>query len=115
MILEYTFSGGYAKTPNTVTVPTACWKVIVVLPPGGHAPADIQADTRVIAVDMPNTQGIKAKDWRTFLTTVREIEAITGYDFLSTAPKSIQDQIETKKDTGRARAVRTGTRGGRNP
>jgi endonuclease G len=98
---------------NSVTVPTACWKVIVVLPPGRSPLTALKADTRVIAVDMPNTQGIKNKDWRVYLTTVREIEAKTGYDFLSTVPRDMQDQIETRKDTGRARAARTGMRGRR--
>jgi endonuclease G len=95
---------------NAVIVPVTCWKVMVVLPPGGNAVDRINADTRGIAVSMPNTQGMRKQDWRAFLTTVREIEGTTGYDFLSNVPKDIQDQIETKKDTGRARAARPGTR-----
>jgi endonuclease G len=100
---------------NRVNVPTACWKVIVVLPPSRDPLVHMDANTRVIAVEMPNTQGIKMKDWRAFLTTVRDLETKTGYDFLSTVPQAIQDQIETRQDAGRARAVRTGARARRNP
>jgi len=100
---------------HKVNVPTSCWKVIVVLSPDGDPLAHMDANTRVIAVDMPNTQGIKTKDWRTFLTTVRELETKTGYDFLSNVPKAIQDQIETRRDTGRASPVRAGTRARSHP
>lgn len=103
------------RRANTVQVPESCWKVIAVLPRGGNTVAHVESNTRVIAVEMPNTQGIKKKDWRAFLTTARAIEAKTGYDFFSTVPTEIQDQIETRKDTGRARATRTSTRERRRP
>src|SRR5205823_1835474 len=49
-------SKGSAETVGhgKVVVPAECWKVIVVVPEGGDDLASIDADTRVIAVDMPN-------------------------------------------------------------
>jgi endonuclease G, mitochondrial len=32
------------------------------------------------------------------LTTVNDLETLTGYDFLSDLPKEVQDEIEAKKD-----------------
>ena len=78
-----------------VTVSTNCWKVIVVLPRGRDT---IDAQTRVIAVDMPNDDGIENVDWRRYLTTVRAIEQKTGYDIFSLLPRDVQDRIETVVD-----------------
>lgn len=101
----YIIAGGYgsAKTigkTNKVNVPTNCWKIIVVLPSG----RDItQADksTRVIAVDMPNVQGISQDTWSKYATTVRDIEQKTGYHFLTDLPQDVQDALKSKKDAGK--------------
>lgn len=97
----YIIAGPYGdkgKLKNKVTVPTNTWKIAVVVPAGMSVSA-IDEDTRVIAVDMPNVKGIKNADWHTYRTTVREIEKKTGYDFLSSLPKNLQDALENKKDT----------------
>jgi endonuclease G len=47
---------------------------------------------------MPNRQGVRRRDWRSFVTTIRNVEAATGYDFLSELSKSIQDAVETRSD-----------------
>jgi endonuclease G len=52
----------------------------------------------VIAVNIPNTLGIKTISYKQYLTTVDELEKLTGYDFLSDVPKAVQDAIEAKKD-----------------
>jgi endonuclease G len=60
----------------------------------------ITKDTRVIAVNMPNEQGkeFKKSGWRKHLTTVDDLERLTGYDFLSNVPPDIQAVIESKTD-----------------
>ena len=101
----YIVAGGYGSAKligktNKVNVPTNCWKIVVVVPRG----KDItQADktTRVIAVDMPNTQGISQDAWTKYATTVRDIEQKTGYHFLTDLPQDIQDALKSKKDSGR--------------
>lgn len=108
----YIIAGGYGmggegergpaeKIANgRVTVPAHFWKVIVVLPEGGDDLARINAQTRVIAVDMPNNQSVEGQKWKEFLTTVDQLESATGYDFLNKVPKAVQQVLESRKDTG---------------
>jgi endonuclease G len=82
-----------------VTVPAYIWKVLVVLPNGNNDLHRVTNDTRVIAVITPNNNAIEP-DWTNYLCTVRDIEKATGYNILSKLPKTIQDVIETSKDSG---------------
>jgi endonuclease G, mitochondrial len=83
---------------GNVTVPAAMWKVIVVLDRPGSALADITPSTRVIAVVMPNQQGIKENNWQQFRTTVDNVEALTGYNFLTKVSEPTQDILEARID-----------------
>src|SRR5262249_25202850 len=47
---------------------------------------------------MPNLQGIRNDQWQKYLATVDQVEALTGYNFFSNVPDSIQDAIESKFD-----------------
>ena len=92
---------------NTITVPASSWKVIVVLEKPGLGLSGITQNTRVIAVNMPHKQGVKGELWDVkvsgkpkYITSAKEIEKLTGYDFLSNVPKDIQDSIEAKVDKG---------------
>jgi len=78
-----------------VTVPASTWKVALVLPKdAGDDLLRVNAATRTIAVIMPNTQGIRANDWRNYLVSVDQVEALTGYNFFSNVPDSIENSIE---------------------
>jgi endonuclease G, mitochondrial len=79
-----------------IMVPSDLWKIVVVSDRPGLA--GVTVNSRVIAVLMPNEQGIKEKDWRLFRTTVRDLEQRTGYRFLSNVPQAIQDILETHVD-----------------
>lgn len=79
-----------------IAVPAQVWKVVVVNE--GFGGASLSGDSRVIAVIMPNQQGIENQDWRDFRTSVKEIEALTGYDLLSNLPPELQAELETKVD-----------------
>jgi endonuclease G len=96
-----TGSAGYMTTidQGRVTVPNRTWKVIVVLPVGDNDLARISANTRIIAVDMPNDNGLN-QNWGTYRTSVDAIEAATGYDLLSKLPVDVQAAIEAKVDAG---------------
>jgi endonuclease G len=104
----YVITGGYGSKETIangrVNVPTNFWKVIVILPSGKNDLKRINTKTRVIAVDMPNDEGLSQKPWRDYITTVDEIETATGYDLLSKLPEAIQAAVEAKKDTGREAA-----------
>lgn len=72
--------GKKTKPEERVAIPEATFKIIVFVAPG-QPPTS--ADREVIAVLMPNKSGIRPKPWRTYQTTVKEIERRTHYDFLS--------------------------------
>jgi len=96
----YTIAGVYGsreRLNGKVTVPSNCWKIIVVLPPGGSA-MTIDENARVIAVDIPNENGIKKIYWQKFRVSVRQIEQKTGYNFFSDLPQELQDKLELRAD-----------------
>ena len=88
----FTVAGG------KVAVPSQVWKVIIVLPSGTNDVARVTTSTRTIAVLMPNTQGIRTADWKTYRVSVDQIETLTGYDFLSAVPAAVQSVIESRVD-----------------
>ena len=63
----------------------------------------IDEDTRVIAINVPNVQGVQGssknkKRWYDYVTTVDEIERLTGLDFFTSLPDSIEDELEGRID-----------------
>lgn len=80
-----------------ILVPSHCWKIVLILEEGSEDLHRITEDTQVIAVFMPNEQGIgKSGSWEQFITTVDFIEEKTGYDFLSYVPDQIESVIESR-------------------
>ncbi len=106
----YIIAGTYGKggegdngKVNTIasgklTVPTALWKVIVVLPVGSDDLGRINAQTRVIAVWIGNTNTVGQQSWGNYRVSVNEVEKQTGYDLLSNVAEGVQQAIETKID-----------------
>lgn len=95
--------GENGGTTNTlanghVTVPQKTWKVALVLPAGESDVSRVTASTRTIAVIMPNTQGIRGDNWQKYIATVNQVEALTGYDFFSNVPATVQEAIESRLD-----------------
>ena len=82
-----------------VNVPKTFWKVIVILPHGNNDLNRIDENTRAIAVCMPNRQGIRNVPWQKFVTTIRNVESATGFDFLTPLSSEIQQALETRKDS----------------
>jgi len=80
-----------------VTIPQSTWKIIVVLDSPGSGLTGITANTRVIAVNIPNEPELN-NDWRAYKVSVDELETLTGYDFLSNVSPNIQASIESKVD-----------------
>jgi endonuclease G, mitochondrial len=98
----YIVSGGYGNKgmlqKGKITIPEQVWKVIVVMNRPGLTPVDVTSTTRVIAVDMPNRQGIRETDWRTFRTSMAAIEAKTGYTLLSNVPTEVRQTLAKRVD-----------------
>lgn len=84
---------------NEVTVPERVWKIVVVLDKPGLGVKGVTKTTRIIAVNMPNIIGVKNKHYTDYLTSVADLEKLTGYNFLSDVPTEIQAVIEAKTVT----------------
>lgn len=82
---------------NRISVPSTLWKIVVILDKPGLGINGIKTDTRIIAVNIPNQLGIKTNSYKNYLITVKELEKLTGYNFLSNVPKHVQDVIEARK------------------
>jgi endonuclease G len=96
-----TGSAGYQTTiaGGKVTVPSNCWKIVVVLPVGNNDVSRVTSGTRVIAVNTPNDNSINSA-WGGYRTTVDAIEAASGLDLLSALPLGVQNAVEARTDTG---------------
>lgn len=109
----YIISGGYGTggtgsnggvttmvANGKVEVPARCWKVIVVLTNGSNDVSRVNANTRIIAVDMPNNQSVSTQTWGTYRVSVDAIEAATGLNLLSALSTSLQGSKEAVVDNG---------------
>jgi endonuclease G, mitochondrial len=98
----YIYSGGHGVSGyinnGNIAVPTTTWKVIMVLPSGTNDVSRVTTSTRLIAVSMPNTNSV-VSDWKQYRVSVDSVESLTGYDFFSSVPTSIQNVIESNVDT----------------
>jgi DNA/RNA endonuclease G (NUC1) len=89
-------SKGTVKNEGKMTIPTTTWKVVVIMPRDqGLANVDSYDDVEVIAVIMPNDPGIRNVDWNTYRTTVDQVEAVSGYDFLKLLPDQVEIAVES--------------------
>lgn len=96
----YVYAGCYGEAgriKDKITVPSMCWKIVVLLPEGNRDLRRINADTRVIAVDMDNTVATKS-GWRNHRVSVDELEERTGFDFLAPLADRIENAVEAKKN-----------------
>lgn len=95
----YIYAGCYGdkgRIKDKITIPTNCFKIVILLPEGNKDLQRIDRNTTVIAVNMPNDREIK-NGWKNYLTTIDELEELTGYDFLSTLADDIEADLERKK------------------
>lgn len=95
-----TGSRGFRKTiaNGKVVVPAACWKIVVVVDDSAAADlAAINAQTRVIAVDMPNDNSV-GDTWGQYRTTVATIEEATHLRFFANLSPEVAGALRTKLD-----------------
>ena len=72
--------------------------MIMALPPCSNDVSRVSTSTRLIAVSMPNNNSV-VSDWKQYRTSVDAVESLTGYNFFSNVPDSIENQIESTIDT----------------
>lgn len=89
--------GEIGKLKGKITVPAFYWKIVLVAPDGFDQ--NITENARIIAVEMPNQNGIKGNNWRKYRTTVRDLEQKTGLNFFSNLPANVQNVLETRQDS----------------
>lgn len=96
----YVLGGIYGQrdtlADDKLTVPSRTWKVILVFDQPNPTAADLTEQTKIIAVDMPNTRRID-EQWQHYRTSIDRIELATGYDLLSEVPQDIQAVVEARK------------------
>lgn len=93
------FTGSYIQPSGEAAIPGYVWKIVVVVPPGsGTALSRITADTRVIAIKVPNISGIYTTPWTTYVTSAEEIETDTGFAFFTELPTAIANALRVKVD-----------------
>ena len=73
---------------NHVAVPTHFYKIVV----DATLPDDLQA----LAFVMPNTD-LKGHKFDEYLCTIRDVECMTGLDFLAALPDPVENRLETTK------------------
>lgn len=93
-------NGARSTVGNGVVVPSKTWKIILVLPQGSNDLSRVTTATRVIAVLMPNDQTCNTLPWGSYRVSVDSLETLTGFDFFSLIPSSIQSAIESRVDNG---------------
>jgi endonuclease G len=96
----YIVAGGVFSSPfptigQGVAVPAANFKIVVVLRDGQRA-SEVNEQTEVVSVLMPNQKGVGDHEWTEFLTSVDAIERATGYDFLTAVAEPVQRVIEAR-------------------
>jgi len=91
----------YSENPQRVNdkiaIPDSCWKVILILD-SGKTINDIDTNTQIIAVMMPNDSTSKNfKEWKVFLRTARQIEQATNFNFFPKVNPQTQAIIENRR------------------
>ncbi|MEY5069834.1 MAG: hypothetical protein RLZ47_1696 [Bacteroidota bacterium] len=90
-------ASGFRKSIDNdrISVPSRIWKVILILKEGNRDFTRINSNTKVIAVDVPNSNKVDP-DWRNYKTSVDKIERLTGYNLFRNLADTVQRKIENK-------------------
>ena len=92
------FTGAKINTNGYVSIPSYTWKIVVVVPPGaGTATNRITATNRVIAIKVPNTNGVSST-WQNFITSANQIQVDTGLTFFTALPPAVAAALRAKVD-----------------
>lgn len=99
------FTGQHINQNGPVLVPSHTWKIVVVIPNGpGSVLNRITALTRVIAVNIPNTAGVRHDPWSKYLVSVNQLESLTALKFFTAVAPDVAKVLKAKVD-GQANPV----------
>lgn len=80
-----------------ILVPSNYYKVVLILPEGNNDLARIDENTKIIAIDVPNNQGVKNKDWEDYITYISAIEGAAKLKLWPKIPEGIYNKLKYKK------------------
>jgi endonuclease G len=98
-----------------ISAPSHTWKVVLVLE-HGQGVLDVTKNTIAFALDIPNYSSTErvspdnpgsplfSGNWRDYVTSIHDLEAVTGYNLLSNIPSDIQEWIEDNNNPDRPRS-----------
>lgn len=92
---------GANRTASTGAIPIASnvWKIIVAVPLGsGSTLSRITSSTRVIAVTIPNVQGVRSDPWQNYRTSVNQLQTNTGFTFFTALNSNLAAVLRAKVD-----------------
>jgi DNA/RNA endonuclease G (NUC1) len=108
-------NGTWTVNPKGILIPDFTWKIVVPLV-AGQSIDDITANTEVVAIMVPNRAPLVTprdfplpgetnrqitswSNWQDWRVSIDYLEGLTGYNFLSNLPETIQEKIE-ERDNG---------------
>ncbi len=99
----YIYTGGWGNAGTIaggqIVVPAVTWKVVIVMPNGNNDLQRVNKGMRTIAMIVPNQPPVsQSAPWRTYRTTVKAVEALTGYRFFSKVPKNTRELLVRRRD-----------------
>jgi len=93
------FSGASTASAGQILIASNVWKIIVVVPTGsGDSPSSITTATRVIAVNIPNLQGVRSDPWENYLTSVNHLQTNTSFTFFTALNANVATVLRAKVD-----------------
>ncbi|MEM8677700.1 MAG: DNA/RNA non-specific endonuclease [Cyanobacteria bacterium P01_G01_bin.67] len=98
-----TASDGSIYTFN-IDIPNEVWKVVLIPEKAGQGPLEVTEKAIAFGVLMNNINHKNQKNWQnsgisqTF--SINEIESLTGLDFFSEIPDDLEEQLESRNDSG---------------
>ncbi len=100
-ILIISGPGGFAGSTiaSGVAIPGYTWKIAVVVPLGtGTTLERIDANTRVIAIKVPNIAGVRSTPWQNYVTSAAQLQTDTGLVFFSALSSGTAAALRAKVD-----------------
>jgi endonuclease G len=88
----------YTLANGAISVPSNVWKAVMVLPIGSNDLSRVSSSTRVIAIDVPNTQTASSQPWYAYRTSVDAIETQTGLNLFNLVNETLQTTLESQVD-----------------
>ncbi|MGA2137605.1 MAG: DNA/RNA non-specific endonuclease [Verrucomicrobiia bacterium] len=88
---------------SKVYIASNIFKIVVCAPLGadtalGRITNANPSSIRVIAIETPNDDSVSGKAWTTFVTSVKQVQQDTGYNFFSALPNNLGWVLRSKVD-----------------